>query len=147
MKVLDIGRHALGNGLAVAILTGCAGIVPLTSQPQAIGSGFVGEICKSNHGVSVKPCSVVLTDGHPKAKVVTTGPEGGTFTFTDKKCTLKDIAEVEGRNDNYLIGAGAVSGQCVATFIDKEKSGKTIGTALLSITNFTRNHCPPTCRR
>jgi len=101
--------------------------------------------CRSDHGVSVLPCHVDLTLNQPKADVKTTGPTNGEFSHNDAACVNKGIAEVNGENRSYVVTAGTVSGICVATFIEKDSSGKTIGAAKLGIAFFKRDHCPPTC--
>jgi hypothetical protein len=145
MKISDLGRHAVGVGLAVALLVGCAGA---GSPPQLgpTGDWFDAGQCKSDHGVSVKPCSVVLTFEKQRAKVTTRGPKGGTFTYKDAKCVSEGIAEVNGSDNKYVVSPGTVQGECTATFIDKGSTGKTIGTARLSIAFFKHHHCPPTCQ-
>lgn len=87
-----------------------------------------------------------LTPNQPKANVATTGPKGGKFTYNDTKCVSGDIAQVEGKDNHYVVTAGTVAGKCTATFTDKEPTGKTIGTARLSIAYLKREHCPPTCQ-
>jgi len=101
--------------------------------------------CKSDHGVRVVPCDVDLTENQPNVKVTTKGPKGGTFTLNDTQCTSKDIAEIDGGNDHYVVSAGSIPGICTATFTDKEHSGKIIGIAKLKIAFYKREHCPPTC--
>jgi Glycine rich protein len=150
-------RRAFGIGLAVAILTGCAGVgsppqqASSASQPapqfRPIANWLDVTKCKTDQRVSVKPCSVQLDLGHRKATVTTKGPKGGTFTYKDRVCKSRYIATVEGSDNTYLVTGGSFQGVCTVTFIDKESTGKTIGTAALSITNLTRHgHCPPTCQ-
>lgn len=132
-------------GLA-GLLAGCSGgmspsqgtnVTPSTlsqSRPLVNAIEF-GAKCKSDNGVSVKPCSVKLTVTSPTATVTTKGPSGGTFTFKDKKCTKKDVATVEGSDNTYVVTAGTNSGSCDVVFTDKDTNGKKIGKATLSITN------------
>ena len=144
MKIAKSRRRHAGVCLAMALLTGCAGAgSPLSLRP--VSDQFEAGSCKSDHGVSVKPCVVELTLEQPKVDLTTTGPKGGTFTYNDTKCDSKGIAEVSGKNNHYVVTAGSISGECAATFTDKESSGKTIGTAAAAITNYKRDHCPPTC--
>jgi hypothetical protein len=148
-------RYAVGSGLAAAILAGCAGAgYPpqqasnglLTSHFQPLGDRFDAEKCKSDHGVSVKPCSVQLDPDHKKAVVTTKGPKGGKFTYKDKQCTSWEIAEVEGSGNAYVVTAGTFQGKCFVTFTEKKGARNAIGTATLSVVNYTkRDHCPPTC--
>lgn len=146
MGIWGYGRSAFGAGAVIAMAAGCAGA---GSPPQLRASSddwLASQTCKSDHGVSVKPCTVDLTFANPKADVTTIGPEGGTFTSSDTKCVSDGIAEVTRKSDNhYVVIAGNTQGKCTARFTDKAHSGKTIGTAALSIAFFKRDHCPPTC--
>lgn len=132
-------------GLA-GLLAGCAGgmsspqgtsVTPSTlSQSLPVNNALeFAAKCKSDHGVSVKPCSVKLTVTSPTATVTTKGPTGGTFTFKDNKCTKKDIATVEGSGNTYVVTAGTTSGSCKVVFTDKDTKGKKIGKATLDVTN------------
>jgi hypothetical protein len=127
------------------LLAGCAGAgsapakssnaMPLgVSQMQPLANPIEAANCKKDNGGSVKPCSVSLSASVPTATVKTTGPKGGVFTFNDKTCSTKDIATVEGSGDKYVATWGTKSGSCNVVFTDKV-SGKTVGTATLSIKN------------
>jgi hypothetical protein len=130
--------------LAVAgMLAGCAGSASapqtssnalpfVASQMQPAGAPM---ICKIDHGVSVKPCSIHLSAANPTQTVTTKGPKGGKFSFNDTKCKQQGIATISGSRNSYLAVWGNKSGSCTAVFTDKNSSGKTIGTANLSITN------------
>lgn len=122
--------------LAIAgMLAGCAGGAPPTASPAGVASDVIATICKSDHGVSVKPCSIHLSSSNPVESVTTKGPAGGKFTFNDKVCVKDGIATVAGSGNKYEAVWGNKSGSCTTLFTDKDKTGKTIGTAKLSITN------------
>jgi hypothetical protein len=132
--------------IAVAgVLAGCAGgssVPPAGSSavPQGVSQTQRTDIstaakCKSDHGVSVKPCTVTLTTSKPVVTVTTKGPTGGTFTVKDTKCSAKGIATVEGTGNTYTVTAGLTKGKCKAVFTDKDTKGKKIGKATLDITN------------
>lgn len=131
--------------LAVAgLLAGCAGAgsAPPTSpsgpmsvsQVQPLANLIAPAVCKKDHGVSLKPCSLSLSASNPTATVTATGPKDGVFTFSDKTCSKKGIATVSKDGKKYLAVWGFKSGSCSVLFTDKVK-GKTIGTATLSIKN------------
>jgi hypothetical protein len=132
--------------LAVAaMLAGCAGgasapqtssnALPfMASQMRAAGAP-IDFACKVDNGVSVKPCSIHLSGSNPQQYVTTKGPAGGKFTFNDTTCKAKGIATISGSGNKFLAFWGNTSGSCIAVFTDKTKTGKTIGTAKLSITN------------
>jgi hypothetical protein len=134
--------------LAVAgILAGCAGgaSTPQTSsnalpfapsQMRVAGGAPIDPLaCKIDHGVSLKPCSIHLSDSNFEQTVTAKGPKGGKFTYNDKTCTQEGIASISGSGKTYQAYWGTESGSCTAVFTDKTKAGKTIGTAKLSITN------------
>lgn len=133
--------------LAIAgTLAACAGGAPPTSsnalpfaashaEPAGVSTDVIATICKSDHGVSVKPCSIHLSFSNPEQTVTTKGPAGGKFTFNDKVCRSDGIATVSGSKNKYTAVWGSKSGSCTTLFTDKAKNGKTIGTAKLSITN------------
>ncbi|HTA55986.1 MAG TPA: hypothetical protein VK755_14675 [Candidatus Acidoferrales bacterium] len=135
--------------LAVAgMLAGCAGgaSAPSTAsnalpfmtshgQPAGASIDIIAMTCKSDHGVSVKPCSIHLSGSNPVESVTTKGPTGGKFTFDDKVCAKDGIAMISGSGNKYQAVWGSKSGSCTALFTDKAKTGKTIGTAKLTITN------------
>jgi hypothetical protein len=134
--------------LAVAgMLAGCAGgasapptasnALPFMASHAQAGASidFSPTTCKSDHGVSVKPCSIHLSGSNPVESVTTKGPVGGKFTFNDKICVNGGIATISGSGHKYQATWGNKSGSCTAVFTDKTKAGKTIGTAKLSITN------------
>ncbi|MGB6714668.1 MAG: hypothetical protein WBE30_13675 [Candidatus Cybelea sp.] len=124
--------------LAIAgMLAGCAGgaSAPPTSSNAPPLIGAIPMTCKSDHGVSVKPCSIHLSGSNPVESVTTKGPTGGKFTFNGKVCANDGIATISGSGNKYQAVWGNKTGSCTALFTDKEKTGKTIGTAKLSITN------------
>jgi hypothetical protein len=135
--------------LAVAgMLAGCAGgasapptssnALPfMASHVQLAGASIdvIPARCRSDHGVSVNPCSIHLSGSNPVESVTTKGPQGGKFTFNDKACTNGGIATISGSGNKYQAVWGSKTGSCTTVFTDKEKTGKTIGTAKLSITN------------
>ena len=135
--------------LAVAgMLAGCAGgaSAPATSsnalpfmashvQPAGASIDVSPAKCKSDHGVSVKPCSIHLSASNPVESVTTKGPAGGTFTYDDKVCVNDGIATISGSGNKYEAIWGNKTGSCTTVFTDKDKTGKKIGTAKLSITN------------
>lgn len=134
--------------LAVAgMLAGCAGGAPAPTssnalpfmashaQPAGASIDVVAAGCKSDHGVSVKPCSLHLSGFNPVESVTTKGPVGGKFTFNGKVCAKDGIATISGSGNKYQAIWGNKTGSCTAVFTDKGKTGKTIGTAKLSITN------------
>lgn len=126
--------------LALAgLVAGCAGggSAPATSGPSLLPAGGItfDTKCSKDHGVYLTPCDVKLTVSNPDATVTAHGPSSGTFSFNDKKCSKKGIATVEGAGSTYDVAAGATKGNCTAKFTDKDGNGKTIGTAVLRITN------------
>jgi hypothetical protein len=132
--------------LAVAgILAGCAGgystpqtpsnALPFTASQMRMAGAPIDFACKVDNGVSVKPCSIHLSGSNPEQTVTTKGPKGGKFTFNDKTCMSKGIATISGSGNSFSAVWGNTSGSCIAVFTDKTKTGKTIGTAKLSITN------------
>ena len=135
-------RRTLAALAVAGVLAGCsgAGSPPSSSQPlslsqmQSSRNAIEVAICKKDHGVSVKPCSVSLSAFKPTATITATGPKGGVFTFNDKTCSTKHIATVSKSGDKYVAVWGDKSGSCSVIFTDKVK-GKTVGTATLSIKN------------
>ena len=132
--------------LAVAgMLAGCAGgtsapqtssnALPFTASQMRVAGAPIDFACKVDNGVSVKPCSIHLSGSNPQQTVTTKGPKGGKFTFNDKTCSQKGIATISGSGNTYSAFWGNKSGSCVTVFTDKTKTGKTIGTAALTITN------------
>ncbi|MGC2404913.1 MAG: hypothetical protein WA431_00695 [Candidatus Cybelea sp.] len=134
--------------LAIAgMLAGCAGgasapptssnALPFMAQVQPAGASIdvIPMTCKSDHGVSVKPCSIHLSGSNPVESVTTKGPTGRKFTFNDKVCAKDGIATISGSGNTYQAVWGNKSGSCTTLFTDKAKTGKTIGTAKLSVTN------------
>jgi hypothetical protein len=122
-------------------LAACAGsgAPPTTSGipngTSAFTRSFSPDKCGSDHGVSVKPCKVTLTTSHPYATVTVTSPASSTTIVSDKKCTKKDVAEVEGAGSTYTVTAGTMSGSCSAVFKAKNTKGHNVGKATLDITN------------
>ncbi len=131
------GALAGCGGAATTPLTPSNALLQTTSQKQA--AGVIDDKrrrCASEKGVSVKPCSVSLTVAKPSKTVKTKGPDGGTFTVNDAGCTSRLIATVAGSGNVYTITAGSHGkGQCVATFIDYDTSGKRLGAAKVIIVN------------
>jgi hypothetical protein len=130
--------------LAVAgVLAGCAGNVAAPSTSSNVLPGMALQMqpagaplaCLSDHGVSVKPCSIHLSISNPQQRVTTRGPKGGKFSFNDKACVRGGIATISGSGHSYTATWGNTSGSCTAVFTDKHPNGKTIGTAKLKITN------------
>lgn len=134
--------------LAVAgMLAGCAGgaSAPTSSNALPFMASHVHAVgasadisptkCKSNHGVSVKPCSIHLSASNPEESVTTKGPAGGTFTYDDSVCVKDGIATISGSGNKYQAIWGNKTGSCTTVFTDKNSTGKKIGTAKLSITN------------
>jgi hypothetical protein len=135
--------------LAVAgMLAGCAGgasapatssnALPFMASHVQLAGASIDVIpagCRSDHGVSVNPCSIHLSGSNPVESVTTKGPQGGKFTFNDKACANGGIATISGSGNRYQAVWGNKTGSCTTMFTDKAKTGKTIGTAKLSITN------------
>jgi hypothetical protein len=146
---MNSAKWSLRSLAAVAvagILAGCAGgaSMPATStnalsaialRAPSSSASVQPAKCKSDHGVSVNPCSINLSLSNPDESVTTKGPKGGTFSFNDKTCVKDDIATISGSGNNYNADWGSKSGSCTAIFTDKNSKGKKIGTAKLSITN------------
>jgi hypothetical protein len=127
----------------IAMLAACAGMgsppsggaAPFGASGAPPFAQFMPDKCAVDHGVSVKPCTVTLTTSKPSATVTVKSPKGSTISVADAKCTKKTIAEVEGTGGTWDVTAGTSKGSCDATFTAKSSGGKTIGTAVLSITN------------
>jgi hypothetical protein len=102
---------------------------------QSSGSPIQPAKCKSDHGVSVNPCSMSLSLSNPEETAKTKGPKGGTFSFNDTACAKNGIAIITGSGNTYLVVWGSKSGSCTAVFTDKNSKGKKIGIAKLAITN------------
>jgi hypothetical protein len=90
--------------------------------------------CKSNHGVSVTPCTVTLTVSDPSQTVTVTAPIGTTVSVDESKCIKNGVASVAGAGSSWQVTAGANKGKCDAVFV-ATKSGKKVGKAKLSITS------------
>jgi len=123
--------------LAVAgVLAGCASAPqsPTSVLPGMAQAAAVPMTCKSNHGVSVKPCSIHLSLSNPQESVTTKGPMG-TFSFNDAACKSNHIATITGSGHLFRATWGTSSGSCTAVFTDKTKAGKIIGRADLHISN------------
>jgi hypothetical protein len=134
MNSAGLSLRSLAALAAAAILAGCASgasVPPTSSNALDVTTAT----CKSDHGVSVKPCSIHLSGSNPVESVTTKGPAGGKFTYNDKVCVKDGIATISGSGNKYQAVWGNKSGSCTTLFTDKTKSGKTIGTAKLSITN------------
>jgi hypothetical protein len=123
--------------LAVAaVLAGCASAPqsPSSALPGMMQPAAIPMTCKSDHGVSVKPCSINLSLSNPQEAVTTKGPKG-TFSFNDAACKKNHIATIGGSGHVFRATWGTSSGSCTAVFTDKAMGGKAIGTASLHITN------------
>jgi hypothetical protein len=139
----------LAAALAAAMLAGCGGSQALGPAPVQGASSQISHSpmlspdvkggCTAHGGVRVTPCSVDFTAS-------STGPDTVTArTPKDKKGTLSEgdncggasgIATVtQGSGDDWTVTAGATPGSCTAVFDYKNKHGKLIGYADLSITN------------
>jgi hypothetical protein len=139
----------LAAALAAAMLAGCGGSQALSPAPVQGASSQISHSpmlspdvkggCTAHGGVRVTPCSVDFTAS-------STGPDTVTArTPKDKKGTLSEadncggasgIATVtQGSGDDWTVSAGATTGSCTAVFDYKNKHGKVIGYADLSITN------------
>jgi hypothetical protein len=134
MKSAKWSLRSLAAVAVASMLAGCAGGA---SMPAASTNALSIQPakCKSNHGVSVNPCSINLSLSNPDENVKTKGPKGGTFSFNDTACVKGDIATISGSGDSYNAEWGSKSGSCTAVFTDKNSKGKKIGTAKLKITN------------
>ncbi len=141
-------RGALATLAVAGTLAGCGGAatpsltpsnVLLSSSRNLQPAGLIADKrrrCPSEKGVSVKPCAIKLTVAKPSKKVTTKGPDGGTFTVSDAGCTSRQIATIAGSGNRYTITAGSHGkGQCVATFIDYNSSGKRLGAAKVIVVN------------
>ncbi|MFY9631091.1 MAG: hypothetical protein WAJ94_05725 [Candidatus Cybelea sp.] len=118
------------------ILAGCASAPQSSSSalPIMMQQAETPMTCKSDHGVSVKPCSINLSLSNPQESVTTKGPTG-TFSFNGAACKNKHIATIAGSGHTFRATWGTSSGSCTTVFTDKTKAGKTIGTASLHINN------------
>lgn len=128
--------HSIAALAVAGVLAGCASAPqsPSSPLPSMAQAAAVPMTCKSNHGVSVKPCSINLSLSNPQESVTTKGPMG-TFGFNDATCKSKHIATIVGSGHAFRATWGTSSGSCTAVFTDKTKGGKTIGTADLHINN------------
>jgi hypothetical protein len=131
--------RALAVFAATGILAACASAPQSSSNalPPAMPQQPAGLplVCKSDHGVSVKPCSISLSLSNPQEAVTTKGPTGGSFSFNDAACKKNHIATIAGSGHSFRATWGSSSGSCTAVFTEKTKAGKTIGTASLHISN------------
>ncbi len=152
--------HTLSVGfaaaVAVSLLAGCGGSQALgpapaggTSSlvshspivnPDAKGGGGKGHGgCTVKGGVRVDPCTVDFTaSSYGPDTVVVRTPENkkGVLSEGDTCGGASGIATVtQGSGDDWTVTAGATQGTCAATFTYANKRGKTIGYAVLNITN------------
>lgn len=137
MNPVSLSLRSLAAVAVAGMLAGCAGAAsaPPTAQLGGTSMDMAPATCKSDHGVSVKPCSIHLSASNPIESVTTKGPSGGKFTFNDTACKKDGIATISGSGTKYQATWGDKSGSCTTLFTDKDKTGKTIGTAKLRITN------------
>ena len=84
------------------ILAGCASALQSSSNalPVMVQQAETPMTCKSDHGVSVKPCSINLSLSNPQESVTTKGPTG-TFRFNDATCKNKHIATIAGSGHTF----------------------------------------------
>lgn len=146
-RSLSVG---LSSAIAVALLAGCGSSQAI--NPAAGGASGMSSIhsgipavkggCKAHGGVRVSPCTVDLTVSNPGPDTVTVRlPQNkkGTLSESDNCTTTTSgvIAVVAPGTsaDTYTVTAGTMAGSCTATFSYKNKRGKLIGYADLSITN------------
>ena len=146
MKSTKWSLRSLAAVAVAGMLAGCAGGASMpaasTNALSSMASGAPSSSasiqpakCKSDHGVSVNPCSISLSLSNPDENVTTKGPKGGTFSFNDKTCSKDGIATITGSGNTFNADWGSKSGSCTAVFTDKNSKGAKIGTAKLSITN------------
>jgi hypothetical protein len=145
MKSAQWSLRSLAAVAVAGMLAGCAGGASMPASTNALSSmasrapwssdSIQPAKCKSDHGVSVSPCSIHLSLSNPDENVTTKGPKGGTFSYNDTVCVKNDIATISGSGNSYNADWGSKSGSCTATFTDKNSQGKKIGTAKLKITN------------
>jgi hypothetical protein len=105
------------------------------TQSQPLGVAEMKGKCPSDNGVSVSPCTVMLSVSNPIQTVTTKGPNGGTFTFKDMRCTKNNVATIAGTGNSYTVTAGTSTGMCAARFIDRDNNNKRIGIAKLTVKN------------
>jgi hypothetical protein len=146
MKSAQWSLRSLAAVAVAGMLAGCAGgasmpaastnaLSSMASRAPSASASIQPAKCKSDHGVSVSPCSINLSPSNPDENVTTKGPKGGTFSYNDTVCVKNDIATISGSGNNYNADWGSQSGSCTAIFTDKNSQGKKIGTAKLKITN------------
>ncbi len=146
MKSAKWSVRSLAAVAVAGMLAGCAGgasmpaastnaLSSMASRAPSSSASIQPAKCKSDHGVSVSPCSINLSLSNPDENVTTKGPKGGTFSFNDKACVKDGIATITGSGNTFNADWGSKSGSCTAVFTDKNSKGGKIGTAKLSITN------------
>ncbi|MGA8385259.1 MAG: hypothetical protein WB687_08205 [Candidatus Cybelea sp.] len=146
MKSDQWSLRSLAAVAVAGMLAGCAGgasmpaastnaLSSMASRAPSASASIQPAKCKSDHGVSVSPCSINLSLSNPDENVTTKGPKGGTFSYNDAACVKNDIATISGSGNSYNADWGSKSGSCTAIFTDKNSQGKKIGTAKLKITN------------
>jgi hypothetical protein len=146
MKSAQWSLRSLAAVAVAGMLAGCAGgasmpaastnaLSSMASRAPSASASIQPAKCKSDHGVSVSPCSINLSPSNPDENVTTKGPKGGTFSYNDTVCVKNDIATISGSGNSYNADWGSKSGSCTAVFTDKDSAGKKIGTAKLKITN------------
>jgi hypothetical protein len=145
MKSAKWSFRSLAAIAVAGMLAGCAGGASMPAASTNALSSMASRAsssasiqpakCKSDHGVSVSPCSINLSLSNPDENVTTKGPAGGTFSFNDATCVKDEIATISGSGNSYNADWGSKSGSCTAVFTDKNSKGKKIGTAKLKITN------------
>jgi hypothetical protein len=145
-RTLSVGFAA---AVAVSLLAGCGGSQALGPAPAGGTSSLVSHSpivmpdkkggCERHGGVSVTPCTVDFTASSTGPDtVVVKSPENkkGVLSEADTCGGASGIATVtQGSGDDWTVTAGATQGSCAATFTFANKHGKTIGSAVLNITN------------
>jgi len=146
MKSAQWSLRSLAAVAVAGMLAGCASgaslpaastnaLSAMAARAPSSSASIQPAKCKSDHGVSVNPCSISLSLSNPDENVTTKGPKGGTFSYNDTVCVKNDIATISGSGNSYNADWGSKSGSCTAIFTDKNSQGKKIGTAKLKITN------------
>jgi hypothetical protein len=150
-RTLSVGFAA---AVAVSLLAGCGGSQALGPAPAGGTSSLVSHSpivnpdakggkghggCTVHGGVRVDPCTVDFTaSSYGPDTVVVRTPKNkkGVLTEADTCGGASGIATVtQGSGDDWTVTAGATQGSCAATFTFANKKGKTIGSAVLNITN------------
>ena len=104
------------------------------SQQQSVLDSSFDAMCPKKNGIKVDPCTVKLSVSSPTANVTVSYPSGDDVKFSDKKCSNKSIATVEGSGADYVVTAGTATGKCTVLFT-VTSGKKLVGNATLKITN------------